>query len=223
MRWLANLEPSGTHVRWSDDAQAIRREVEAIINALAGMPALSPALKGNLGKFDAIFARLTLTMHAIDLYDRHGYMLAEPDFHSITAETAKRARDLTIRFLIPSAVTIYREFFGQHDEFGNDARWIAGYILAHECTTVSERDLYRAKHDFKDERVRLRRACDALIEANWLTGSAGTQQANSSVWVVNPQVHTKFADRAKMEKETRELGRQKIIDHAMKLHDTWVE
>lgn len=222
IRWLTNLQPTGAVVRWSEPAQDIRRDVEKIVNALSGIPALSPALKGNIGKLDGIFARLALTMHAVDHYDRHGYMLADTDFLTISAATAKQARELTVSFLIPSVVTIYREFFGQHDEFGNDARWIAGYVLAHGSQLITERELYRANHEFKDDRERVRRACGALIDANWLT-EAATRQANSSAWAVNRDVHIKFADRARSEKENREAVRQRIRDHGEQLREIWPE
>jgi hypothetical protein len=197
-----DLEP----VRLSPGAHRHRLEVARIADALASMPAMPPALRAHARKIDGLFARLLLTMHAIDCSPRSLLPL-------VSAETAKRARDLMVLFFLPHAMRLYNEFFEGGNEAGEDSKWIAGHILAHGLEWLTERDLYRAKREFKD-RTLLSRALKVLVDAGWLTPSNGG-------WCVNPLVHVRFTERATEEKRQREQIRAQITGHADVLRDTY--
>jgi len=214
--YLVRLEPSGHPVKLSLGAQVVREEIDRITFALKTSPLVSPALHGHAAKLHGLFARLLLTIHAIEHYTTSGYMLHDaPDFHVVQPETAKRARDLMVRFIIPSAVRIYADYFDEHDQLGTDARYIAGYILAHDAATITERDLYRGKHEFKTARQRITRAIEDLDDAGWIVSAAGR------TWTVNPLVHERFAERAEQEKQRRDEVKANIAHGQEVIHEAY--
>jgi hypothetical protein len=219
MAYLAHREPTGSAVRLSAEAQRYRREVEALANALSDTPMVPPALRGHAAKINGLFARLLLTMHTIDYYASHGYMLDENDFAIVSAETARRSRDLMVHFLIPSVVRVYAAYFGgECDPDGADARWIADHLLAHRKDRVSERDLYRANRDFDTpDRKRLRRAVETLIEGNWLLES----MLSRTEWIVNPTARERFADQAEQARQHRDETKVKIERSAELVRQTY--
>ncbi|MGC2415648.1 MAG: DUF3987 domain-containing protein [Stellaceae bacterium] len=208
--YLVKLEPSGRPITLSPGAQVVQQEVERITFAIKTSPMVSPALRGHAAKLNGLFARLLLTVHAVEHYTTTGYLLAEADFQVVQPETARRARDLLVQFLIPNAVHIYADYFSDHDQLGTDARYIAGYILAHDAATITERDLYRGKHEFKTARQRITRAIEDLVDAGWIVGAAGR------TWTVNPLVRERFAERAEQEKQRRDEVKA-IIAHGQEV------
>lgn len=210
VRFLVNLEPSGRPITLSAGAQEPQREVERITFALKTSPMVSPPMRAHASKLNGLFARLLLVMHMIDHHTQHGYMGREAELMVMGAATAKRTRDLMVRFLIPNSVSIYAQYFDDCDERGGDARWIADYILSRHSDRITERDLYRAKREFEDKK-RLLRAIDSLIDASWLTRS-------SSGWAVNPTVHSAHAERAEQTRRKREGIKAKIAEQTETLN-----
>jgi len=205
IRSLVCLEPTGHPIRLTEGAQAYQREVERISYALKTLPMLTPALRAHAAKMNGIFARLLLVVHAIDHYVSAGYLREQTSFLEVQPETAKRTRDLMVRFLIPSAIRIYAEYFTPSDERGSDARWVAGHILAHGLGKITARNIYRANRDLDKDHKRLERAFAALVDATWLVPA-------SRGWTVNPMVHTRFAERAEQERRQRADSMAKIAN-----------
>jgi hypothetical protein len=205
IRSLVCLEPTGHPIRLSEGAQEYQREVERISYALKTLPMLTPALRAHAAKMNGMFARLVLVMHAIEDYVRSGYLCERTKFLEVQPETAKRARGLMVKFLIPSAIRIYSEYFTPSDEPGSDARWIAGHILAHRLVKITTRDIYRINRDLDKDRKRLERAFSGLVDATWLV-------AAPPGWAVNPLVHTRFAERADQERQQRADIKAKIAN-----------
>jgi hypothetical protein len=219
IRFLVNQTYNGEPITLSGAAEPYRERIERITYALKSLPVLSPAFRAHAAKLHGQFARLVLVMHLVDYHEQHGYMLAD-DRMIVSGETAKRVHDLMMQFLIPNAIRIYSRYFDEYDASGSDVRWIADHILAHHSERLTARDLYRAKPEFDKHRKRLERAVDGLVDANWLTVVPG-RQVNSITYVVNPIVHTKYAERAEQERERRAAIREKIANQSKVVVDAY--
>ena len=193
---LANWKPHDlAPIRLSDEAQQFRKKVEDLAFALKTLPGVSPALQGHADKIRGLFARLVLTMHLIECSP---YFRPE-EVATVSAKTARRAHDLMVNFFIPHAVKVYEEYFGSSNQLGQDARWIAGHILAHKLYKISYRDCQRARRDFED-RQRLAQAIQTLIAANWLDDN---DRMYTKEWMVNLRVHEFFGEQAERERQDR--------------------
>jgi hypothetical protein len=177
--------------------------IEDLIRALECLPALSEGFRTHAGKMGAIFARLVLTLHVIErapLYE-DGEDGGVGGFKMIEESTARRAYDLMVTFLIPHAVRQYARISANGGDEGNeDARWLAGHILARSVEKVNVRVCQNAHRGFKKDQKRATKAIGILIEAKWI-GTDGT---------VNPLVHEMFAERAAAERQTRDARIDRI-------------
>lgn len=215
---LAHLRADSAPIVLSSEAQEYRKELQRIAFALKEEKALPAAFRGHANKLHGIFARLLLTLHLVETPHRRTDLLPV-----VSGATAKRARDLMVKYLIPQALHLYWKFFG--DDGVSDAQWIAGHILAHKHERVSERDLYRADKKYENDRPRLRRAIATLVEYNWLEPIPAKRPGDkSTAWKVNPLVHRRFAERAEQELCDRQVEQKKaaegrkIIDNTFSLN-----
>ena len=92
---------------------------------------------------------------------------------------------------------------------------LAGYILSRGLCSISERDIYQnykpLKGASRENLAAIQDAMRALELAGWARpGGNGIRENGRRVtsWAINPTVHTKFAARAKAERERREATRQ---------------
>jgi hypothetical protein len=210
---LTQLKPEyfGDPIVLSPEAQVYRQEVEVIAHVLKEETTLPAAFRGHANKLHGIFARLLLTLHLIETPHRRSDLLP-----MVSGETAKRARDLMVKFFIPHALHLYGRFFG---EGAGDARWIAGHILAHKCQTITARDLKRSnKTAFQDNARRLYGAMNTLVEYYWVKPIPNAAGEKPVKWEVHPLVHSRYAQRAEQERDTRKaagakaMQRRKVIE-----------
>jgi Protein of unknown function (DUF3987) len=215
VRSLTRLKPQyfGDPIVLSPEAQVFREEVQSIAYALKEETTMPAAFRGHANKLHGIYARLLLTLHMIETPHHRTDLLA-----TVADETAKHARDLMIKFFIPQALHLYGMFFG---EGASDARWIAGHILAHKCQTIKARDLKRSnKSAFQDNAGRLYGAMDTLVEYQWVKPIRKATGEKPVEWEVSPLVHTRYAELAEQERDTRKaagakaMQRKKVIDEA---------
>lgn len=203
--------PAPIKLDW--DAHPIREEVERVAAAMMVLPTTPAALCEHLAKWKGKFIRTLLLFHVIECVSR-GEMI---DSH-VSGETAKRARDFMVRFVLPHAVRFYDEFFRANDAALTDARWIAGHILAHKLEKITGRDVAQAYFPEKKKNDdRLFAAMAILTNANWLRVPVTERNGQSVVWTVNTRVHTRFAALAEREATRRTAIRQRIADAAAEL------
>jgi hypothetical protein len=105
-------------------------------------------------------------------------------------------------FLLKHAVAFYIGVMGLSDD--NDRLVaVAGYILAHKLDRITNRDIQRGDRSM---RGLTRRDTDRIFEQldsyGWITQVPGKRFGDVQ-WVVNPEVHRKFAAKAKEEVERR--------------------
>lgn len=192
-------------LRFSDEAQLIRRRLEERHLEMAAAEVISPKLASHFGKYDGIFARLCVLWHCIEYADAPSLPA------TIHSDTAQRVADFLHGYIVPNAIAFYSSVLGLSDDHGTLIE-LATYILAHRLETVQHRDTQRANATLKaltaDQSRRLFEKLEAL---SWLEPTAPPPNSSTPRWQVNPAVHELFAERGRREKERRERARAAIM------------
>src|SRR5262249_43248277 len=105
----------------------------------------------------------------------------------VSADTARRARDLMLRFFVPHAVRLYGQTFGSE----RDAlRRVGRFILVHGKIALQDRDLNMNIRELRGPGMALERRAilRALEDCGWLE-----REPADDKWNVNPKVFERFA------------------------------
>jgi hypothetical protein len=206
VRNLYDLIPPINPVVFSTGAQAIRAALEAKHLAWTAFETVNKKLTAHLGKYDGLFARLCLLWHCIESTERG---TKEPSME-IDAGVAQRVADFLHGFLLPHAKAFYTEIFGLADEHDR-LKAVAGYILAHKLEGLTNRDIQRGDRTMRGLKKQdidgIFQQLDAL---GWIDRVASLNPHKAPRWVVNPQVHQHFAERAAQERKRRQHDRETI-------------
>lgn len=138
-------------IEFSDDAQVIRRELEAKHLELEGLETVNRKLAAHIGKYDGLFARLCLIWHCVEHADDPGGLPL-----TIDADTARRVGTFLHKFLLAHAISFYAGCLGLSDDHDRLTA-IAGHILTHRLERVTNRDIARGDRTMrglKDYEVR---------------------------------------------------------------------
>lgn len=207
---LAQLNiPGARPVRLSAEAHKVWRQVGDRIATLAALPGMSDAWAGHMGKWPGLSARLLLVCHALA---HIGDELHQVDAQPVSAATAEQASKLA-DWLLANSIRFYVQCIGA-GEAGDDAKWIAGYILSSGTTgQITRRDVGQWRHEMREDPLRVGRAMRFLEHADWVTPnmSERVDKFGPSRWTICPEVHDgRFADRARGEQSRRASEREKI-------------
>jgi hypothetical protein len=214
VRRLLDISPAmpPRPVRLSPEAHQHRRVVEQVAEDTIGLPSTAPALKGHLAKWGNVFARLLLVLHAVECASSGEATSLAPE---VSGETAKKARDVMLRFFLPNALNFYREFF-QASPVVEDARGIADYVLVAGLDSITMRDIRRGYRKLEKDEGSILRAMEFLTASGW-AGDAERPKAGMTKWKINPRVHVAYAERAAVERKRREEERRKIVERSERL------
>jgi len=209
---LARAERLWTQpVRLSQEALAIWRPLAKRIETLADIGGLSEAWRGHLGKLPGMSARVLLIYHVLDCWqpgfargDIEG--LANIDTVPVTAATARGAVRL-VEWLLANSLRFYQECIGA-GEAGEDARWIAGHILANGVKDrVTRHDIGQARKELRDKPERVARAMAYLAQIGWVIPDMENRvdsRLGATWWTICPAVHDgRFASHAEVEQAKR--------------------
>lgn len=198
-------------VKFHADAHAAREAIDRLVTAISGMPDTSGRLRAAYGKFSALFARLCLIFHLIDIADLRARGRQTPPLFIVTKATAdmvaRYMRDIVLPHLLRADGLMYLSATATH------ARWIAGYILAHGATRISRRDVVRAYGALRaqENKRELMEVMEGLSTIGWLRPEPlRGDDREPSAWAINPAVHTVFAVRAEQEKTARAEARVRM-------------
>jgi hypothetical protein len=204
IRNLSALDPASIDdlpIRYGWPTDAVRHEIEEVAAAMMVLPTTPEHLRQHLAKWRGKVSRLMLLFHIIECVSR-----GEPIAKFIEGGTAERVKAFMLRFLLPNAMRFYDEFFRAADRIAEDARWIAGHVLARKLERITAREICRAYSlDPKAEEYRVTDAMNLLSDANWVGVKEENPAKRSISWPVNPRVHVLYADRAAEEKMRREF------------------
>ena len=203
---LADLcPPFSNPVKLSSEAEAVWESLAQHIEMLGGLPDMSDAWSAHLGKWPGFSARLLLVAHVVEVAGKGDG--SQPDDVEVTAETATRTVRL-VEWLLGHAIDFYTNCVGR-SEASEDARWIAGYILAQGKPRITRRDIGQVYLRGKDDRIA--KAFHYLFTMGWLRPADDyPDRLGSKRWDVNPQVFSEFAPRAETEKRKRAEAKGKI-------------
>jgi hypothetical protein len=221
VRCLAERGACGWPIVLSADARPYWQEVEGLAYAMEQLPTSAPAFRSHLAKVPGLFARLLLTLHAIECAAAPPSDSGVPYIErEVSAATARRARDLMVRFFIPQAARTYGKLFAADLE---PLRRVARFILAHGVERVTDRDIYRgvreltgAEHAGERSRLMAR-----LVEYDWLRPADPIPPITE--WNVNPVVFERFAAMRETERKRRAETRSRIAAAAAMVRQAYGE
>jgi hypothetical protein len=193
-------------MQFDDDALEIRKNLEQDhINLVDGYMAVNNRkLASHLGKYNGTFARLSLLWHCIENVNERW-----PS--NISAKTAQRAADFLHKFMLPHARAFYVGVMGNSD-IHDRLLSVAGYILARGLERITNRDVQRGDNTMRGLNPReIENVFSHLDACNWISKVQG-KRFNEVHWIVNPEVHRRFATRAKEEAERRATVWKAIIE-----------
>jgi len=193
------------------EAHVERLAIDDLAEAMTAMPDTSERLKAALGKWPGLFARLALIFHLIDYADATAAPGPKPVLTVLSAETARRVaaymRDILLPHLLRAEAVMFETAQTGH------ARWIAGYILSKRLERITARDIVQDYGSLRspERRRELLDVMESLVTVGWLLPE---EQANPArppaAWLVNPDVHVVFAERARRERDRRAATRTRI-------------
>ncbi|WP_369720336.1 DUF3987 domain-containing protein [Bradyrhizobium sp. LLZ17] len=194
-------------LRFDDGAQAYRQELELKHLNLQSLEFVHRKLAAHIGKYDGIFARLCVIWHCTE------NMVGFGDIPAVISEaTARRVGAFLHGFLLPHAMAFYTTVLGLSNDH-DCVTAVAGYILSHDLTEITNRDLKRGDRVMRRLSPEAGLAVFEQLEAfGWLERAASRLRGAPTRWAVNPVVHQKFAERAKTEAARRAEVRKTIAD-----------
>lgn len=172
-------------------SDAMRRQ-----DALAASPEIDRRLCSALAKGAGQLSRLILIYHAIEgRDDLWGDIPAE-----VSLATARRAIAVYFELVAVAQSQFYTSVIGESVAH-QQARRVAGHILAKELKTITNRDLHRAALKEADEQERA--AAMRILELSGWVAPSKEIGGRVSTWVVDQRVHSKFAAIAETERARR--------------------
>ena len=194
VRRLYHVPPTRLQFDW--DAWEWQERAGLLAEALLELPTTPRALKGHLGKWDALFARLAIVFH----------MLEGDGSSAIVGSTAERVFHFMRGFVLPMQLLAYGQFFGHLDD-ASHAQWIGDHILGHRLAKITARDIGRAYRAAREDTNVTTFAMDVLVKARWADKVGGGVHEH---WAIRPRVHEMWAQRAQQVRERNEESARKI-------------
>lgn len=194
----------------SDEAHEVRNRINAYTSELIEYPALPGGLRSHLGKWSGLFARLCLIFHAIQCAGERVHPLQ----YDVSGDTAERVERLMCKYLLPHSLAYYTDILGAAGDLEH-SRWIAGHVLSKRLETVTHRDLMQSYRQWRGlDDWRRQRITQTLTDMGWLipVGDERTSKRGAHTWVINPKVHSMFAEKAAAEAEKRARIRGEIAN-----------
>jgi hypothetical protein len=191
------------------DAHEYRLDMLDLKEALSAMPDTSDRMKSALGKWDALWARMTLIFHLIGIADANARGV-QHDVVYVAKEAAVQATGYLRDILLPHLIRAEAVMFST--EQTGHARWIAGFILSKGRERIADRDIVQAYRPLRaPENRKERLEIMASLEAvGWVRAEVPGDGRQVIAWEVNPKVHATFTEHAKGEREEREATKERI-------------
>jgi Protein of unknown function (DUF3987) len=197
---LHERERPPTRLQFSDAALVIREQVERKHLDLMAYEVINRKLAAHIGKYDGLFARLCLLWHCIE----------SAEGPTISEHTARRVADFMHKFLLPHAVAFYAGILALSDDHDRLSQ-VAGYILARKLPRITNRDVQHGNNAMRGlERREIEGILEQLEALGWVTRTPGPRWSDPPHWLVNPEVHRRFSERAAREATERKRNREML-------------
>ena len=200
IRRLHDSTPPPGPLQFTDDALAVREELERKHLDLMACEAVNKKLAAHIGKYDGLFARLCLLWHKVEAVP--GAMIEQ--------QTARRVANFMHTFLLPHAFAFYAGMLGLSDDHERLTA-VAGYILARKLERITNRDIQRGDRTMRGlSRPDIERIFQQLDALGWVNRIPGPRPSDPPHWLVNPEVHRRFAQQAAREAAERARVREML-------------
>jgi hypothetical protein len=113
-------------------------------------------------------------------------------------------------YVLPHSARFYADLVGSTHMM--QARWVAGWILAHGHERVTARDVGRAYRELRSDHAAIARVMETLTVAGWTVPLDAETRRTPTRWRVNPAIYAVFAQRAELERRRREQERARIAE-----------
>jgi Protein of unknown function (DUF3987) len=203
MQWDIGGPETRLFCTFAPEAHAVRDALNQQVHAVRQMPWVTPAFHAHLAKWEGLFPRLCLLFHVVEQHRTF------PFPESIPFHIAERVSAFLLDYLLPHAARFYTDLLQTHAE-AHHARWIAGYILAHDLTSLSVRDIGRAYRSLRGDVKEIALTMSYLSAIGWVTPLDVSPGKPPSRWTVTPAVHLRFHERKHYEQTTRAETIRKI-------------
>jgi hypothetical protein len=188
-------------VIFADAAREIRQDLARQHNEMTKIGLTNKRLSSHIGKYDGTFARLCLLWHCIE------HPGAEPLPEVVEACAQKVAKFLS-QFLFPHAVAFYADVYGLSDDHDRLTA-VAGYILAHKVEQLTNRIIQRGDRSMRGlKRREIEDICHQLAALGWVTEAQRRRVTDPPCWIVNPEAHRLYQERAEQEAARRRHERE---------------
>ncbi|RWM96169.1 MAG: DUF3987 domain-containing protein [Mesorhizobium sp.] len=199
---LNGTRAPGLGLRFDDEAQSVRQKLEARHARLMAAELVNPKLASHIGKLDGLFARLCVVWHAIE----NVQAITLPG--TITGELAGRVADFVRVFLLPHAVAFYSGVLGLSDD-ADRLKAVAAYIIAHRLPQITVRDVQRGDGAMrKIAKADVLPILEQLTALSWVAEVPGPRATSDPIFIVNPAVHSLFAERGAREAARRDAAKE---------------
>lgn len=181
---------------FDDGAQEIRNALHVKHHGLvAAMETVNKKMASHLGKYDAFFPRLCVLFHVIENANSETL----PD--EISEATAKRVERFLSEYIMRHSMSFYTTTIGVSED-QDVIEDVAGYILAHNVSTLTMRTFQRGSTRMRRlTRQQVEPICHQLEAMGWLDSidARGTKLSGK----INPRVHEIYSEKAASEAKRR--------------------
>jgi len=198
-------ESEDTVLRFDQGAQTIRNQlVQKHLDLEVALENVNKKLATHVGKYNGVFARLCVLWHCIENVDQRTLPI------EVTKDTAQRVARFLHDFILKHAVAFYAGTLGLSDDHERLAN-VASFILARRLDKATNRDIRRGDRSMRNLTDRDTLKIFEQLEAlGWVERRLPKKPQEKLQWIVNPQVHIQFADRAKREADRRADARESV-------------
>ena len=183
-------------ILFSEGARVVRAKLEREHHDMVcALEQISRKFAAHIGKFDGMFPRLCLIWHCIENVNA----AVLPD--EISADTAERVAEFLHSYVLGHSKAFYHGIIGISAD-QEQIEDVAGYILAHDITTVNTRILQRGSRAMRGmTRSEGEEIFEQLESLGWLEQK--NKRSDAPSWAVNPRVFVIYAAKAAEEKARR--------------------
>jgi hypothetical protein len=191
--------PGNVRAELSKPAYAIRNHVEDRLFELEQSGVLGARFASFVGKLAGYWGRLCLVLNYLEPDGLASFIVSEA--------TAARAQTLLFESVLPCAARVYAATGGAGADV-EATRAVAGYILTKRKERVLASDLSHNVRACRGQPLDVvQRVVSPLVAGGWV---APEKEFNPYAWVVAPQVHEQFENRAQKESARRAAVRRLI-------------
>lgn len=211
---LMELQHTGP-VKFSGEAQAIRRDFSKWAWEAAKGEWCGDALRSHISKYDTFFARTCLAYHCIDTADKHDAWI--PD--EIPEEIAEQVSSLYRHCLFHHAGHFYSQTLSTTSDLIHHVREIASKILAFEWVEISPTLLAQKMWAWRNLKDWEKRSIfTVLAEAGWTRtdDKRGYVPGVPIKYVVNPRLRSMFAEQAAIERDIQNEKSERLTASNLK-------